>query len=85
LGEARLAETDVDVFTQRLQPGDGLLVCSDGLWDFVRDPDIAAAINAGVDPQAICHTLIDLANKGGGEDNISSIFVRVASAKRSIE
>lgn len=85
LGESRLAEADVDVFTRRLQPGDGLLVCSDGLWDFVRDPDIAAAINAATEPQAICHTLIDLANKGGGEDNISSIFVRVVPAKRSTE
>jgi serine/threonine protein phosphatase PrpC len=85
LGEARLVDTDVDVFTRRLQPGDGLLVCSDGLWDFVRDPDINAAINAGTEPQAICHTLIDLANKGGGEDNISAIFVKVVSAKRSKE
>lgn len=85
LGEARLVESDVDVFNRRLQPGDGLLVCSDGLWDFVRDPDIAGAINTAVEPQAICHTLIDLANKGGGEDNISAIFVRVVSAKRPKE
>ncbi|HYP20182.1 MAG TPA: protein phosphatase 2C domain-containing protein [Chloroflexia bacterium] len=85
LGESRLAETDVDVFTRRLQPGDGLLVCSDGLWDFVRDPDISAAINAGAEPQAICHALIDLANQGGGEDNISAIFVRVVPSKRSKE
>jgi serine/threonine protein phosphatase PrpC len=85
LGESRLAETDVDVFTRRLQPGDGLLVCSDGLWDFVRDPDIAAAINAGAEPQAICHALIDLANQGGGEDNISAIFVRVIPSKRARE
>ncbi|HEX8596918.1 MAG TPA: PP2C family serine/threonine-protein phosphatase [Chloroflexia bacterium] len=85
LGESRLVDTDVDVFTRRLQPGDGLLVCSDGLWDFVRDPNIAATINTGAEPQSICHTLIDLANQGGGEDNISAIYVRVVSAKRSQE
>jgi protein phosphatase len=85
LGEARLVDSDVDVFTRRLQPGDGLLVCSDGLWDFVRDPDISAAINTAAEPQAICQTLIDLANKNGGEDNISAVFVRVVSAKRPKE
>jgi protein phosphatase len=85
LGEARLVDSDVDVFTRRLQPGDGLLVCSDGLWDFVRDPDISAIVNTAAEPQAICQTLIDLANKNGGEDNISAIFVRVVSAKRPKE
>jgi serine/threonine protein phosphatase PrpC len=85
LGEARLVDSDVDVFTRRLQPGDGLLVCSDGLWDFVRDPDISAVVNTATEPQAICQTLIDLANKNGGEDNISAIFVRVVSAKRPKE
>lgn len=85
LGEARLIEGDVDVFTRRLQPGDGLLICSDGLWDFVRDPAIAAAIADNPDPWAACNALIALANKAGGEDNISAIFVRVVSTKRSEE
>lgn len=85
LGESRLAESDVDVFTRRMQPGDGLLVCSDGLWDFVRDPAIGEAINTAVEPQMICQTLVDLANKGGGEDNITAIFVRIVPAKRSGE
>ncbi len=82
LGEARLADGDVDVFTLRLQPGDGLLVCSDGLWDFVRDPTIAHTIAENPNPQAVCDALIDLANQAGGEDNISVIFVKVVPTKR---
>lgn len=85
LGEARLIEGDVDVFTRRLQPGDGLLICSDGLWDFVRDPAISAAVNDNANPLAACNALIDLANNAGGEDNISTIFVRVVSTKRPKE
>lgn len=85
LGEARLIESDVDVFTRRLQPGDGLLICSDGLWDFVRDPTISATATDNADPLAVCNALIDLANNAGGEDNISTIFVRVVSTKRPQE
>ncbi len=81
LGDARLGEADIDVFVRRLQPGDALLLCSDGLWDFVRDPAIAAIIEANDDPQVICDELIKQANEQGGEDNISAIFVRVMTTQ----
>ncbi len=81
LGDARLTEDEIDIFALRLRPGDGLLLCSDGLWDFVRDPDIAAVLAApGADPQTVAFTLVDRANLNGGEDNISVIFARVLSA-----
>ncbi len=81
LGDPRLTENEVDIFTYRLQPGDGLLLCSDGLWDFVRDPVIASIIASQEtgDPQAICDALIDRANEAGGEDNISAVFMRVVA------
>jgi protein phosphatase len=79
LGDARLTMEEVDIFTRRLQPGDMVLLCSDGLWDFVRDPDINAILTEGSekDPQAVCQTLIDRANQAAGEDNISAILIRV--------
>ncbi len=82
LGESRLTESEVDIFVRRLQPGDALLVCSDGLWDFVRDPDIAFIISSTLSagPQAVCNALVEAANKAGGEDNISAIFVQGLTA-----
>jgi protein phosphatase len=81
LGDARLTEEEIDIYALRLRPGDGLLLCSDGLWDFVRDPDIAAVLaSPGADPQTVAFTLVDRANLNGGEDNISVIFARVLSA-----
>ncbi len=78
LGDARISEDEIDVFSHRLQPGDSLLLCSDGLWDFVRDPDIAAIVGKeGMDPQAACKALVDEANRNSGEDNISVVLVRV--------
>ncbi|HUP28435.1 MAG TPA: protein phosphatase, partial [Chloroflexia bacterium] len=78
LGDPRLSEPEVDVFTHRLQPGDALLVCSDGLWDFVRDATIAGTLQSSEqdEPFDVCQKLINLANDQGGEDNISAIFVR---------
>lgn len=65
---------DVDVFVERLRPGDGLLLASDGLWEMVRDERMADIIAANPDPQAACRALIDAANAAGGDDNIAVIL-----------
>ncbi len=78
LGDSRLTDTEVDIYRLRMRPGDGLLLCSDGLWDFVRDPEISSvAGDEGVDPQSEANILIGLANSKGGEDNISVIYARL--------
>ena len=78
LGDSRLGEAEIDVYRYKLRPGDGLLLCSDGLWDFVRDPEIAAIVGVDTDdPQTIANTLVDMANSRGGEDNISVVYMRL--------
>jgi serine/threonine protein phosphatase PrpC len=71
------AQLEVDIFSETLQPGDRLLLCSDGLWEMLRDPDIQAILNQAPSLQAACDKLIDRANANGGEDNISAIVVGV--------
>ena len=68
---------DPDVFHETLQPGDKLLLCSDGLWEMVRPPFLLKALTEQDDLEKICDTLIDLANANGGEDNISAVVVQV--------
>lgn len=69
-------DLEVDIFSERLRPGDALLLCSDGQWEMTHDPQMAALIQQHADPQAACQALIDAANAAGGEDNITSVLVR---------
>lgn len=80
-------DLEVDSFVEPLQPGDKLLLCSDGLWEMVhdrdpqRDKDIQRIMSiSNSDPKQTVNALINAANEGGGEDNISVIVVSVTEA-----
>jgi serine/threonine protein phosphatase PrpC len=68
---------EVDTFVRTLQPGDRILLCSDGLNSMVEDDLIEGALAATDDPNQAAHNLIDLANEAGGHDNITTIVIDV--------
>ncbi len=68
---------EVDIFHETLLPKDALLLCSDGLWEMVREDDLRRLLSEESSPQKICDQLIDLANANGGEDNITAVVVHV--------
>ena len=77
LGEKSTME--VDASTVSLAAGDILLLCSDGLWEMVRDRQIAAILTTPMpDPSGTAHALIQAALAGGGVDNVSAIVVQVS-------
>ncbi len=69
----------VDVFELALKPHDRLVLCSDGLWETVRDRELAQIL-ASSDPQRACTAAVAQANAAGGEDNISILVTAVHAA-----
>ena len=68
----------VDIAEHRTQPGDLLLLCSDGLNDMLDDGEIAGVLHLyGATPAQAAAHLIDRANHNGGRDNVSVILIRV--------
>ena len=70
IGEANLKTRDV--FMRLLQPGDKLLLVSDGVVDMLRDSEIAPFLQQA-QPGAICRSLVNAANAAGGADNITAL------------
>ena len=70
-------EVEVDLYTIEVEPGDRVVVCSDGLTTMVRDRDIERLLRNEPDPQRAAELLVDAANRAGGEDNTSVVVVDV--------
>jgi serine/threonine protein phosphatase PrpC len=72
-------QVEVDIFSERVRPGDALLLVSDGQWEMTRDSEMEAMLARDEEPTAICKALVQAANQAGGEDNITAVLVRFAS------
>lgn len=59
-----------------VQPGDRLLLCSDGLTEMVTNEALAAALDAESDCEATARALLKQANDAGGRDNITVVIAR---------
>lgn len=64
-------QLEIQTGSKPLQDKDVLLLCSDGLHGLVSDEDIGLTLLKS--PPEATHSLISLANKAGGKDNISAI------------
>ncbi len=65
-----------DVAERTCQPGDIILISSDGLTDMVPEKEILAVVRSAR-PAAVCRKLVDRANENGGQDNITVIVLWV--------
>jgi protein phosphatase len=67
----------IDLFNEKLQENDYLLLCSDGLWDELSNQEIWQIVMSADSAQAACQALVDATNAAGGRDNIAIVLVKL--------
>lgn len=68
-------EIEADTFEVDWQPGDRLLLCSDGLSGLVSDEEMIRIADEYAEPQEACERLVALALERGGYDNITIVLL----------
>lgn len=71
----------IDLHKVPLEPGDTLLLCTDGLTGMVTDARIEAILKAATSAAEACATLVAEANAAGGTDNITVVVARIPETR----
>jgi protein phosphatase len=70
-------DLQVEMQVHKIQPGDVLLLCSDGLTTMLADDEMAKLLQqAGDDLPKAAKSLVAAANAKGGEDNITVVLLK---------
>ena len=73
-------QVEIDLFTYKLQLGDRLLLCTDGLSGVLEPAKIRNVLLRVRDSQKAADRLVAMANEGGGPDNITVIVIDTEEA-----
>jgi protein phosphatase len=75
-------ECNPEVYYFVIGNDDQLLLCTDGLTDMVEDVDIELVLNSARSAKSACRSLVDLALRNGGRDNVTVIVARYSIPPR---
>ena len=67
-----------------LEPGDTILLCTDGLTDLVWDDEIRETIRSKRDLKSAAEALVNLANQRGGHDNITVVLLAMPRVEETV-
>jgi len=68
---------ECDVFHRKLERGDCLLLCSDGLSNMMDDQEILFEVAHGVNKKHCCQRLLNIAKNRGAPDNVTSVLISI--------
>ena len=80
-------ETDEESLNNQgfhLEPGDTILMTTDGLTDLVWDDEIQTLIRSKRDLKSAAEALVSLANERGGHDNITVVLLAMPRVEETI-
>lgn len=66
-----------DIFHRKLERGDCLLLCTDGLSNMIDEQEILFEVAHGLDKKQCCKRLLDIVKKRGAPDNVTSVLVEL--------
>jgi protein phosphatase len=66
-----------DVFVETIQPGDRVLLCSDGFCRYAEDPEVVKKFALSGTPEDVVRNCIQYALKSGGQDNVTVLVLQV--------
>ncbi len=69
------ATVEPDYFQVKMEYGETILLCSDGLYNMVSEHTILQVVNSNNSLRAKVEKLIQLANDAGGKDNIAAVLI----------
>jgi serine/threonine protein phosphatase PrpC len=79
------AEVEIEIAIVAMLPGDGLLLCSDGLWGYVPGAQIESVVGHPEIPlKETAQALFELAMAAGGHDNIGIELARLSSPSNPV-
>lgn len=73
------AEVEVDLVSKKTKVGDVFLLCSDGLSNLVELGEMESGLRES-EPVLAAKQMVDLANKRGGDDNITIVVAQVTES-----
>ena len=68
---------ECDLVHHRLERGDCLLLCTDGLSNMMGDQEILFEVVHGVSKQHCCQRLLDIAKNRGAPDNVTCVLIQI--------
>ena len=64
-----------DIYRRKVERGDCILMCTDGLSNLVDEQEILFEVVHGLDKQKCCESLVRIAKNRGAPDNVTSVLV----------
>jgi protein phosphatase len=71
-------DIDIDCTTLAPEPGDRVMLCSDGLFREVSEDEIAKVLASGEKLTSVVDRLVEMALDHGGRDNVSVVIAELA-------
>ena len=66
-----------DLHTAKVQEGDRIVLCTDGVWSMVQDQEFASPGGGGESPEMYCTRILNLALERESDDNLSIVMIEI--------